>query len=128
MHSMDGREFIRRDMAPTAAARNATSSSRNGSGISDRGAQFFCALAVADERERLCGPLRNPSDGRIRSSPPGAGGFGYDPVFFVPSLGKDNGGVDGGAEESSQRAGPGAGGTQAVSGRHGETFFRAGRL
>lgn len=50
----------------------------------DRSAQFICAVvlarpdgSVALEEEGIC-------PGEILPSPRGAGGFGYDPIFFVP--------------------------------------------
>lgn len=53
---------------------------------SERGAQYHCVLAF----------LRHPEDptpilcygqwqGRILTQPQGSGGFGYDPLFYVPS-------------------------------------------
>ena len=57
-------------------------------GISDRRAQFVCALALARpdgtialETEGICG-------GIILTEPRGQGGFGYDPVFYVEKLGQ----------------------------------------
>ena len=53
----------------------------------DRAARFVCALALADgesirfETERIV-------EGRIAPEPRGAGGFGYDPVFFYPAYGR----------------------------------------
>lgn len=52
-----------------------------------RGAAFRCVVAVAspDRLIKLCqGNIR----GRITREPAGKGGFGYDPVFWVPRLGK----------------------------------------
>ncbi len=52
-----------------------------------REARFVCALALAQE-----GVLLHESQGQcsgiIAGEPQGTGGFGYDPVFFFPSLGK----------------------------------------
>jgi XTP/dITP diphosphohydrolase len=52
-----------------------------------REARFVCTLALAQE-----GVLLHESQGQcsgiIAGEPQGTGGFGYDPVFFVPSLGK----------------------------------------
>ena len=57
---------------------------RSGGG---REARFVCALALAQE-----GILLHESQGQcsgiIAGEPQGTGGFGYDPVFFFPSLGK----------------------------------------
>lgn len=52
-----------------------------------RGARFVCVLAfvVPGDRELIVeGELR----GRITEGQSGVGGFGYDPVFFVPEAGK----------------------------------------
>lgn len=45
-----------------------------------RGAHFACAAALAlpDGRERV---VEGRLDGRLTTSPRGAGGFGYDPIF-----------------------------------------------
>ena len=54
-----------------------------------RRAEFVCAIVylrhARDPRPILCEGLWA---GRILEAPRGAGGFGYDPVFFVESLGK----------------------------------------
>lgn len=52
----------------------------------DRGARYVCALALCfpDGRcERFDGEQR----GRILSAPRGEGGFGYDPLFYLPERG-----------------------------------------
>jgi XTP/dITP diphosphohydrolase len=52
-----------------------------------RTARFRCAMAVAfSEHEVLI--AEGVLDGFIATEPHGKGGFGYDPVFFVPPLGK----------------------------------------
>lgn len=53
---------------------------------SERTAHFFCCIC-------LCLPtglieVSGKVDGRICSEPRGTGGFGYDPVFYYPPLGK----------------------------------------
>lgn len=52
-----------------------------------RTARFRCALAVVDS-----GKVLFSADGKIEGiildAPHGQGGFGYDPLFYVPSLGK----------------------------------------
>jgi len=52
---------------------------------SDRGAHFYCAMALV-RHEKDPAPLLATGkwDGRILDKPVGAGGFGYDPVFWVP--------------------------------------------
>jgi XTP/dITP diphosphohydrolase len=52
-----------------------------------RGAAFLCAVAVVSpvgNVEVVEGECR----GEIASSPRGTQGFGYDPVFFIPELGR----------------------------------------
>jgi len=52
-----------------------------------RTARFRCVIAVigTDGRERLA---EGRVEGCIAESPRGTGGFGYDPVFFYPPLGR----------------------------------------
>jgi XTP/dITP diphosphohydrolase len=57
------------------------------SDISDRRAEFVCAAAaiLPDGRQiTVTGTL----EGALLRAPQGENGFGYDPVFFVPQLGK----------------------------------------
>ena len=54
---------------------------------SDRGAAFVAALAVADPSGVIRLEVEGRCDGVILESPRGNGGFGYDPVFFVPETG-----------------------------------------
>jgi XTP/dITP diphosphohydrolase len=53
----------------------------------DRNAYFVCALAVARQGNVLA-VITNRVDGSILEVPRGSGGFGYDPVFYFPSLTK----------------------------------------
>jgi XTP/dITP diphosphohydrolase len=50
-------------------------------------ARFVCALAVADGL-RVLFEARGTIEGRINDAPLGEGGFGYDPIFFYPPLGR----------------------------------------
>jgi XTP/dITP diphosphohydrolase len=61
-----------------------------------RTARFVCVLA-------LCAPkshgakewtVRESCEGRVAFSPMGQNGFGYDPIFFYPQLGKTFGEID----------------------------------
>lgn len=52
-----------------------------------RTASFRCALALALPGGRVI-VEQGACPGRILRDPKGTKGFGYDPVFFVPSLGK----------------------------------------
>lgn len=49
-------------------------------------ARFVCALALA-EGDRILFEARGTVEGRIAPEPRGAGGFGYDPIFFYPPFG-----------------------------------------
>lgn len=51
-----------------------------------RTARFVCAVAVADG-ERIVFETRGTVEGLIADAPAGAGGFGYDPIFYYPKLG-----------------------------------------
>ena len=57
------------------------------SGGSDRRARFICILALA-RRGHVLGVFSDVVEGEITDSPRDAGGFGYDPVFLIPALGK----------------------------------------
>jgi XTP/dITP diphosphohydrolase len=51
-----------------------------------RSGRFVCALALArDGRVLLC--AKGMCEGEILTEPRGSNGFGYDPLFLVPSLG-----------------------------------------
>jgi XTP/dITP diphosphohydrolase len=51
-----------------------------------RTARFRCVIALADP-EGLIGTASGVCEGMIALEPAGSGGFGYDPVFFIPSKG-----------------------------------------
>lgn len=55
-------------------------------GATDRTARFVCALALVDG-DRVRFEARGTVEGLIVSEPRGAGGFGYDPIFFYPPFG-----------------------------------------
>ena len=50
-------------------------------------ARFVCALALV-RGSRVLFETRGTIEGRIAPEPRGAGGFGYDPIFFYPPYGK----------------------------------------
>ncbi len=52
-----------------------------------RAAYFVCAIGLA-ERGRAKAIVTGRVDGRILEAPRGDRGFGYDPVFYIPALGK----------------------------------------
>ena len=66
----------------------------------DRSARFVCALACVypDGREDIC--VIGKAEGEIISEYRGEGGFGYDPLFYFPPLGKTFGELS--AEEKNR--------------------------
>lgn len=52
-----------------------------------RSARFRCAVAVAHPDGRVLGTAEGVCEGVIAPEPAGDGGFGYDPVFYMPELG-----------------------------------------
>ncbi len=53
---------------------------------SERSARFRCVIALA-KPDGLVGTADGVCEGRIAETPVGDGGFGYDPVFFLPDRG-----------------------------------------
>ena len=56
-------------------------------GAPDRSARIVCVIAVALRGRVVC-VISDSVAGEIAAAPCGAGGFGYDPIFFFPLLGK----------------------------------------
>jgi len=94
--SLDGAPGVRSARyAADAGFRQATATDANnnlfllqqlgGVAESERGARYHCALAVA--QDGTCSMASQGTvEGRILSNPKGNGGFGYDPLFYVPAL------------------------------------------
>jgi XTP/dITP diphosphohydrolase len=57
-------------------------------GQGNRRAQFVAALAVADPSGAIQLEVEGHCPGEILTGPRGEGGFGYDPVFYVPEAGQ----------------------------------------
>jgi len=53
----------------------------------DRKARFVCVTTLARDGHAVA-ILSDSAEGVIAKSPKGSGGFGYDPVFFFPQLGR----------------------------------------
>lgn len=53
-----------------------------------RGARFLTVVAVASPAREHVETVEGVLNGVIGQRPAGSGGFGYDPVFFVPEQGK----------------------------------------
>jgi len=77
------------------AGENATSAQRieklleemKGKRGDEREAHFVCALSLVRSNQALC-VITARTDGQILETQRGAGGFGYDPIFFFPPLSK----------------------------------------
>ena len=55
----------------------------------ERSARYRCAIALAGPGEAgLRGIVEGTLEGEIAPGPRGSGGFGYDPIFYVPELGR----------------------------------------
>jgi len=52
-----------------------------------RTARFVCVIAVARDGQSLKS-FRGQAEGLLLDSPRGSGGFGYDPLFYFPSIQK----------------------------------------
>ncbi len=59
----------------------------------ERSARFVCAIAIAYPDGRV-DTRRGTIEGRIAYEPAGENGFGYDPIFYVPELGKTTAELD----------------------------------
>jgi XTP/dITP diphosphohydrolase len=53
----------------------------------ERRARFVCVVAVA-EAGRMRGVFSASAEGVLLDKPRGHDGFGYDPIFYFPALGK----------------------------------------
>ncbi|HEY2647473.1 MAG TPA: RdgB/HAM1 family non-canonical purine NTP pyrophosphatase [Candidatus Acidoferrales bacterium] len=59
----------------------------NGKNSRDREARFVCVVAVA-QSGIVRGLFSASAEGILLDEPRGLGGFGYDPIFYFPALGK----------------------------------------
>ncbi len=57
-------------------------------GVRDRSAKFVCVIALANPRGEIVIETEGVCEGVIAESPMGEGGFGYDPIFYIPAAGK----------------------------------------
>jgi non-canonical purine NTP pyrophosphatase (RdgB/HAM1 family) len=55
---------------------------------SKRTARFICVLALSNPEGKILLTAMDSVEGRILREPRGENGFGYDPLFFIESLGK----------------------------------------
>lgn len=56
-------------------------------GITDRAAYFVCCLVLVEDDSRFIA-VQETVHGTITQAPRGANGFGYDPLFLLPGVGK----------------------------------------
>ena len=54
----------------------------------ERTARFCCCLCLCRSGGKVELEVEGTLDGRITTELQGCGGFGYDPIFYVPQLGK----------------------------------------
>lgn len=53
----------------------------------ERGARFRCCVALVPPEGYPVETFEATCEGRIADAPSGAGGFGYDPIFYLPERG-----------------------------------------
>jgi len=53
-----------------------------------RSARFVCVLALSDPQGRIILTARDTVEGRLLGAPRGRNGFGYDPLFLIPEIGR----------------------------------------
>lgn len=61
---------------------------RDPNDLSQRTASFECAIALSDPHGHVRIGVTGSCPGQIALAPSGVGGFGYDPLFWVPELGQ----------------------------------------
>ena len=83
-----------------------------------RSARFRCVIALVDEAGREH-TVEGVAEGEIAAAPRGTGGFGYDPVFFHPPLGRTFGELTEEEKERVSHRGLAARAARAVLGRIG---------
>ncbi len=52
----------------------------------NRQARFICAVAIARPDGQIADQFEGVCEGEILLAPTGSGGFGYDPIFYVPTV------------------------------------------
>jgi len=56
--------------------------------VERRTARFVCAMCLARPDGTIVAEARGTYEGRIADAPRGENGFGYDPLFFLPDVGR----------------------------------------
>lgn len=77
---------------------------RNMEGKTDRSCRFVCVITCCfpDGRKVVA---RGVCEGEVASAPAGENGFGYDPVFYLPELGKTFAQLDSGEKNAVSHRG-----------------------
>jgi XTP/dITP diphosphohydrolase len=70
----------------------------------ERSAYFVCVIALVNDGRPL-GVVSEKVDGEILEAPRGSGGFGYDPAFYFPALGKSFAELDEGQKNTHSHRG-----------------------
>lgn len=81
--------YASRHGEPKSDARNNAKLVSDLEGHADKSAHYYCVLVYVrhvDDPQPIIAEGR--WDGEITATPRGAGGFGYDPYFLIPELGK----------------------------------------
>jgi XTP/dITP diphosphohydrolase len=104
--ALDGRPGVRsarylRDDASAAERNLAILEEMLGKSAEERTARFVCHVALA-HRDNIVHETTGVCEGVIGREPRGEHGFGYDPIFVVPELGKTFAEI--GREEKSARS------------------------
>ncbi len=55
--------------------------------LSGRSARFTAVIALSNPQGQIVALAEGICEGQILRSPRGTGGFGYDPIFYVPEIG-----------------------------------------
>lgn len=79
---------------PSDDTRNNQKLAQEMAGKDARGARYRCVAAFVDPARGLELTRAGACEGEILSTPRGSGGFGYDPYFFLPALGRTMAEID----------------------------------
>lgn len=101
-YSGEGGDRAERDQANNAKLLRAL----EGVPAAERTARFVCAMALADPDGSIVAETRGTFEGVIAPVPRGEGGFGYDPLLWLPDLGKTSAELT--AEDKNARSHRGA--------------------
>lgn len=95
VHYLDGRPgvFSARYAATDAERNQKLLDELHGVPADERGARFVCALALACDGH-VEWQAEEYVNGRIAEEPAGDNGFGYDPLFLLPELGRTMGEIE----------------------------------